>query len=134
MNKKKMNTGNTYHNPSIFFGAKSRDLLQIEAALVDNPHSINEQDVFGLTALHYAAVRGYGEIVDYLLIQPGARVDLRDEQGRDALDVAILSGDEDVLASLFRFKADEVDAADKPGDNAPANLSGQVVPLKPKRP
>lgn len=56
------------------------------------PQIINAQDDAGKTALHYAALYGESYIVQ-LLIQAGAKLDLKDAAGRTAFDCT--SGDSD---------------------------------------
>ena len=133
MNNKKMNTGNKGYEANIIFGAKGGSIEQISLALSDDPDSINYQDSFGLSALHYAAARGFGDVVDYLLSQPGVSLNLRDKNGRDALDLAILSGSESVLSSLFRRRAQDLELIESPDSAELTDRTGRVVPLKPKR-
>ena len=98
-------TGYKGVKPDIIRGAKNNDLSEVKAALELNQHDITKQDgIYGLSALHYAAAKGNIHMVDYLLTQEGVNIDLKDRWGRDVLDVAILSGPQQVIQSLFAFR------------------------------
>jgi uncharacterized protein len=49
---------------------------------------INAQDSRGQTALHGAAEKGYDKVIQYLAAN-GAKLDLKDKQGKTALDAAL---------------------------------------------
>ena len=103
-------TGYKGVKPDIIRGAKNNDLSEVKAALELNKHDIIKQDgIYGLSALHYAAAKGNIHMVDYLLRQEGVNIDLKDRWERDVLDVAILSGHQQVIESLFAFRHGDVD-------------------------
>jgi ankyrin repeat protein len=56
--------------------------------LIEDGADVNEQDIFGQTALHQAVFGGQIKIVDLLIER--ANLDLKDEDGDTALDLAIL--------------------------------------------
>ena len=49
---------------------------------------VNAQDSRGQTALHGAATKGYDKVIEYLAAH-GAKLDLKDKQGKTALDAAL---------------------------------------------
>lgn len=92
--------------PDIINGAINNDIAEVRAALAINPRDIVRTDVVRrMTALHWAAGLGNLSMVEFLLAQPNVRVRARDIWDRDPLDVAITSGNQDVVTALFRFRA-----------------------------
>jgi hypothetical protein len=69
-------------------------ILSLEEATVCHlieifrPRHIGMQDIWMRTPLHAAADRGYPQLVQKLVIDFGARTDIKDEEGRTALDCA----------------------------------------------
>lgn len=64
-----------------------------------------------------------------LLGCPGVRLDMRDFFGRDALDVAILSGNEGVINMLFRARAEQLGLTGELEDRR-----STVIPFRPGKP
>jgi serine/threonine-protein phosphatase 6 regulatory ankyrin repeat subunit A len=60
---------------------------------------INQQDFYGQTPLHLAVKQGKGAVVVKALIDAGARIDIRDNQGKIPVDYAIHQSDKE--ASVF---------------------------------
>ena len=74
------------------------------AALIAAGADINRQDtVFGLTPLMQAIKAGRSEAVK-LLVDAGARLDLKDSEGRTAADYAVLYPDPAVTTILNGIK------------------------------
>jgi ankyrin repeat protein len=117
-------TGYKGVKPDIIRGAKNNDLSEVKAALELNSHDITKQDgIYGLSALHYAAAKGNAYMVDYLLQQDGVNIDLKDRWERDVLDVAILSGNQKIIQSLFTFRHQDNDGEpDDPRSNGPTHF------------
>lgn len=65
--------------------------LQTARWLLQQGANPNLSDSQGFTALHYAARRGVSEDFLALLLQKGARLDLKDQQNRTPLDLAMLA-------------------------------------------
>jgi len=103
-------------NPDIIRGAKNNDLSEVIAALDADKNDITKTDfIFGLSALHYAAAKGNIAMVKFLLYQEGVDIAIKDRWNRDPLDVAVLSGHEECINALFRFRAGvDLDDPDKP--------------------
>jgi len=64
-----------------------RDALEAVTLLIDLGVDVNATNVHGQTALHGAVYRAADSIIRFLA-ETGARMDLRDELGRTALDLA----------------------------------------------
>ncbi len=93
-----------------------------------SPNDVNRE---GVTALHWAAVSGKRNAVDYLVTR-GANVDAKDKQGRTPLFAAAAVGRADVVEYLIMHGAD-MDAKDSNGvtplDVAIDRRRGEVVKL-----
>jgi ankyrin repeat protein len=57
-------------------------------ALIQKGAALNQQDAFGFTALHVAALKGSPEAVG-LLMEAGASSAICDSNGRNAYEVAL---------------------------------------------
>ena len=64
------------------------DLLQAVRLLVDKGVDVNHTNTNGLTAVHVAAQSGLDSVVS-LLASRGARLDIKDKQGRTPVDMAM---------------------------------------------
>lgn len=71
--------------------------------LVEAGEDINAADIFGNTALLYAARGGYADIVE-LLFRNGADVQAKNKQGLDSLELAEVRGHEKVVRILLGAK------------------------------
>ncbi|KAG9498121.1 hypothetical protein J7337_011016 [Fusarium musae] len=83
-----------------YFGlelALQREL--ISSSLTEN---IDNQDSWGRTALHVAAGRGHLSFCA-MLVQAGARMDIKDRNNRSPLHHAVLSGQYDLFEMLLHF-------------------------------
>lgn len=72
--------------PNIFAAAENNDVKALEVAL--QYYDVNEQDVSGLTPLHYAASTLANRTIDRLLSEPNIDATLCDNFGRSAATVA----------------------------------------------
>ena len=117
-------------DPDIIRGAKNNDISEVRAALKLDWKAINKQDLtFKMSALHYAAAKGNSSMSSFLLEQKGLNIILKDIWDRDPLDVAILSGNQDIIDDMFRFRRGE---EPEDSDPEPQGLlpSGGVMQLK----
>lgn len=104
--KPRKESGHDNLEPDIIRGARNNDISEVRAALELNAEDINKADyAFGLTALHYAAAKGNPSMVDFLLLQNGVDITIKDRWGRDALDAAIDAGNQDCIDKLFVFRS-----------------------------
>lgn len=73
---------------------------EVERILRKDSNNINYQEEGGLTALHWAAIRGHAEVVKKLL-EYGANVSSTDEDNNTALHMAALGGNIKVVQILL---------------------------------
>ncbi|PCJ82178.1 MAG: hypothetical protein COA52_20260 [Hyphomicrobiales bacterium] len=119
-------------DPDIIRGAKNNDISEVRAALKIDWKVITKRDLtFKMSALHYAAARGNSSMVSFLLEQKGADINLKDRWGRDPLDVAILSGNQDIIDDMFKFRHGEEPDENDPEPEPPLP-SGDIITLKPQ--
>ena len=72
--------------------------------LIDAKAPLNATDVNGWTPLHHALAEGHGEVA-IALIEAGANYDVKDSEGKTALQVAADSKTEDhVRGAIERLK------------------------------
>jgi ankyrin repeat protein len=91
--------------------------VAVATVLIDHGADVNLHDgVHGATALHFAAMAGYRDMVT-LLLAHGAAIDVRDWWGRSALHYAGLYNRGPVIADLAAKDAD-LDLADNGGVTA----------------
>jgi ankyrin repeat protein len=64
------------------------DLCEAARLLIESGADVNAVNDAGLTAVHYAAQAGLDSVVS-LLAKHGARLDVKDKQGRTPVDVAL---------------------------------------------
>jgi ankyrin repeat protein len=83
-------------------------LSALERLLQENPQ-VDAIDARGFTALHHAAARGYGQLIERL-ISAGADKNRRDNLGRSAYDFAVMGGFSEV-ANRLQDKPERVDIA-----------------------
>lgn len=65
----------------------SEEQVNVLRILVENGAKLNEKDIFGKTALHYAAELGKSRCIPFLL-QRGASLDMVDSRNKTPLDLA----------------------------------------------
>ncbi|WP_316861074.1 ankyrin repeat domain-containing protein [uncultured Cohaesibacter sp.] len=118
-------------NPDIIRGAKNNDIAEVQAALKKDWQDINKRDgAFDMTAMHFAAAKGNASMVSFLLEQKAVDVTLKDKWDRDALDVAIVTGNQEIIDELFRFRQGLEPDDGEPESPAPNNPD--IIPFKPK--
>ncbi|KAH8803421.1 ankyrin repeat-containing domain protein [Xylogone sp. PMI_703] len=71
--------------------ASARGYLYVVKLLVRNGAQVNERDITGRTALHYATKYLHEDIADYLM-ESGANISLEDNVGSTPIDLAVVSG------------------------------------------
>lgn len=122
--------------PDIIRGAKNNDISEVRAALKQDWRVINKQDqAFKMSAVHYAAAMGNASMSSFLLQQDEIDLSLRDRWDRDPLDVAILSGNQDIVDEMFRFRYGDSSEDNTPDDDPVSDPSSpDVIPFKPKAP
>lgn len=76
-----------------------------EILLKKSPSLIHALDVFKMSALHYAAYRGKIEAVKVLL-QHGAIIDLKNDDGETPLDLALKENQQEVVDFLKNWKSE----------------------------
>ncbi len=72
--------------PNIFSAAENNDVNALTLAL--EYYDVNEQDVIGMTPLHYAASTLSNQTIDTLLAHPDIDATIADQYGRSAATVA----------------------------------------------
>ena len=77
--------------------------------LLQEPLQIDAIDARGFTALHHVAARGYGQLIEKLLLA-GADKNRRDNLGRSAYDFAVMGGFTEV-ANRLQDKPERVEIA-----------------------
>jgi len=94
---------------SLITAANNNDLEKAKQALADDPLCITEREPGSLlTALHIAILRGNATMISLLLGSTGVDLAVKDRWGRDALDVALLSGHPEAKKMLFEHRASEL--------------------------
>ncbi|KAJ7549701.1 hypothetical protein O6H91_07G063600 [Diphasiastrum complanatum] len=97
------------------FGSRQGDLKMVRQC-VNQGASVDGQDQYGWSALHYAAFKGHTDIVKYL-IEKGADMECRDDEGYTALHCAIEADRKNVLQVLIT-KGAKVDVTVNQGCSA----------------
>ena len=80
--------------------------VQVVAVLLQTGADLNRQDVYKLSPLHHAAMRGNIRVVKFLTEQPGIRVDIQDSQDSTPLHIAATYGNTEVARILLEAGAD----------------------------
>ncbi|KAJ7549694.1 hypothetical protein O6H91_07G063000 [Diphasiastrum complanatum] len=96
-------------------GSRQGDLEMVRQC-VDQGASVDGQDQYGWSAMHYAAFKGHTDIVQYL-IEKGADMECRDEEGYNALHCATEAGHKNVIQLLIT-KGAKVNVKVKQGSSA----------------
>ena len=96
--------------------AKEKDpALKIVELLLDYQADPNKEDLYGLVALHHAAMRDNGDIAR-LLVNRGGNIKQEDKQGNTPLHIAATYGNTKVVGVLLEAKSD-VMLHDEKGQN-----------------
>ncbi len=86
----------------LIFEIKQGDEYWSLEVIKDDPNlDINAQDKDGMTALHYAVLQGFEELIAKLLDHPDIKSFLSDKQGRTALSLAQERGFDKIIALLL---------------------------------
>jgi hypothetical protein len=93
--------------------AKAGDLAKVKALLKENPELIFSKHDFGMMPLHWAAFKGYKDVVELLLINK-ADINARDDSGDTPLYYAAKFGHKEVI-ELLLAKGGDTNAKDKDG-------------------
>lgn len=106
------------HNlpPIIFFTAHTRN-IEILNDLITLGADLSVRDSSGMSALHYAAMRGDQEIVGAMLNADSSLADLIDNNGATALMYAAMNGHQNLVEQLLKYEPD-IYAIDSLGNNA----------------
>jgi ankyrin repeat protein len=98
---------------AVYDAAKANDLGRVRQMIEANPALLNRKDPqFGATPLHFAALRGSQDVVEYL-VGKGADQTIRNRNGETAMQVADRAGRKNVVA-LLSGAAAPVSAAESP--------------------
>lgn len=81
--------------------ARYGDLGKIKSLLAEKPELLNLQDGFGSTALHWAAMRGWREMFDFLIAK-GADVTIKERHGGTTLHWAAHNDDPEIVKILIQ--------------------------------
>ena len=79
--------------------------VQVIEALVEAGADLNKQDVWSLSPLHHASMRGNIRVVEFLTKQSGVEVDIQDVQESTPLHLAATYGNSEVARILLEAGA-----------------------------
>jgi ankyrin repeat protein len=85
----------------IFDALRKGDIQGVKALVEKTPQVLDARDGDGMTPLHYAALGGNAELVDYL-IDKGAKIDLKSAQLKTPLHLAAINDRKDAVAALLK--------------------------------
>lgn len=110
---------NRLDNNSLHQLAKDGNVAAVERLLVEDNESINELDDNGMAPLHYAAARGYIEIVRLLLTQHNLNINVQTSTTNiTALHYAATHGHVEIIKLLLATRNVTADARDQNGETA----------------
>ena len=105
-------------SPLIFELKHGNEILATKVIEEDSTTDVNAKDETGLTALHYAAMKGYPKLVDKLLSHRDIDMNVRDAAGSTALFWAAKRGYYKLTERLLKHKSVDVNIRGV-GGNAP---------------
>ncbi|MBN9039342.1 MAG: ankyrin repeat domain-containing protein [Rhizobiales bacterium] len=109
--------------PDIIEGALKNSLSDVEAALKADSDSINQQeDETGSTALHIAVASMNMPMVLLLSSQVGADINIKDDFGRDVIDLALEVGHPEIVKHLLKLRGSQIEGEP---------TGGKILPFKP---
>jgi hypothetical protein len=91
--------------------ARNGDLLMVRSLLDADPKSVLETNTEGETALHWACIKGQGQVAA-LLLEAGAEVNAKSRKGWTPLHWAAYNGNRDLVSLLIQRGA-QVNAVNK---------------------
>ena len=95
----------------------------------DDPNmDVNARDEFGRTALDYAVIEGYLNVLYTLLSRPDLKVNAQNDAGSTALHLAVSNDDAAAVELLLKHKGINVNATDKHG-RIPLHLAAETGAL-----
>lgn len=80
--------------------AETGDIKKIEALLAKDPASLDKQDSYGMSPLHWAVDKRRIQVAE-LLIAKGAKIDAQDKNGDTPLDYAVNNEDSSMATMLL---------------------------------
>lgn len=113
-------TGNVRPGDAVAAAVRAGDLEKLKSLLKDHPALANamENELYGQTLLHFAAIQGMTSLAAVLL-ENGADVNMEDRRGRQPLHLAALSfRDPKVLAELLLARGAKINAKGELGATA----------------
>jgi ankyrin repeat protein len=94
----------------IFDLLRKGDVPAVKALVEKSPQLVDARDGNGMTLLHYAAIGGSADLINYV-IDKGAKVELQDAQRKTPLHLAAMNDRQDAAAALLKRGA-AIDARD----------------------
>ena len=101
--------------PLIFEIKHGREGLATRVIGEDDNTDVNATDGEGLTALHYAVIKGYPHLIDKLLAHQDIEVNSQDGNGFTALHYAVLQRNASAVKALLAHKDIDLEVKDKDG-------------------
>ena len=102
-------------HPLIFEIQHGEELRVIQLINEDENTDINAKDETGMTALHYAVIKGYPRLMVKLLAHQDIEVNSTDGNGFTALHHAVLQGNQDAVKVLLAHEGIDVNSQDGQG-------------------
>ena len=101
--------------PLIFEIKHGNETFALRVINSDENTDINAKDGNGMTALQYAFIKGYSELIVKLLAFENIEVNLQDGNGMTALHHAVLQGNQDAVKALLAHENIDVNSTDGQG-------------------
>ena len=78
--------------------------IQVIQSLLNAGANINQMDIFGLTPLHHAAMRGNVKVAQFLIEQRSIDLEAQDKQKSTPLHIATIYGHSDIACKLIEIR------------------------------
>ena len=85
----------------IFDALRKGDVAVVKALVEKSPQVLDARDGDGRTLLHYAAVGGNADLINYL-VEKGAKLEPRDARQKTPLHLAAMNDRKDAVAALLK--------------------------------